>query len=366
MSHTYDRPTRFLIRGILVTWLVTKLLSYRLWLSDRPFPVLPALSVFEPVPAWVHSGLLWMALLLLTVSMLFPEKKLLMALVLLETASCLLDQNRWQPWEYFFVFLIAAAAFLRETNALKSAWITLLSGLYFFSGLYKINNGFIHDVWQQLVLHRWLHIGTSNSWLLRLGYTLGFIEMLAGLGLLIPVFRKQSAILLMIMHAWILWLIGPLGLHQNSVVWPWNGLLIVLLYALFFRSNGLVWQSPFRFAVGRFILLCWWILPMLYPFGYWDRYFSGALYSGGVAQLYICNNGTPIPGTQHAIARKINGISCEQPVSYYKWCMQELNVVPVEETRTYRAAIQQLQMQYPQLRFFMVKHGFQTDVQEWK
>lgn len=366
LSVSYNRSTRWLIRGILLGWLLSKFLSYRLWLPERSFPLLPVADLFHSIPPIVQVILFGLSVATLLISLFMPHRKLLILLLLLEILSCLFDQNRWQPWEYFFLFTIAAAALLRDAHALRSAWITLLGGLYFFSGLYKINNGFIHDVWQQLILHRWLHIHTSNTWLLRAGYGIGCVEMLAGIALLLPGFRKQAALLLLFLHVVILWVLGPLGLNQNSVVWPWNALLIGLLYGLFLRPNGFVWQSPLRYAMGRWILLGWWVLPLLYPLGYWDRYGSGALYSGGVPQLYICTT-QPISGTEHAHNKSIPGIGCTEPVSYYKWCMQELNVVPVEEPRTYRAAIQQLQKRYPQaLRFYMVQHGYRPTVQEWK
>lgn len=351
---------------VIPCWLLTKILSYKLWLADHSFPMAPITDLTNRLPAIIHNLLLWGSLACMLIFLARPQKWILTILLTLELLSCLGDQNRWQPWEYFFLFFTAAYIFVKQPDRQVSGWKWMLGGLYFFSGLYKIGNGFIHDVWQNLVLIRWLGFHDINPWLLRFGYSLGLVEMMAGIGILFAASRKISAGILILMHLWILLVIGPAGIGINSVVWPWNLLMICLLYVLFLAKKSCALLSPVSNGYHIGVLIAWWLLPWLHMFGKWDNFLSSALYSGGVPQLYICPGNEKLSAglSQYSI-QSVKGIPCEKPVSYYQWGMQELNIVPNEEIRIYQSAIKNIGRAYPgNNRYYLVRHGFKTTVQE--
>jgi len=81
-------------------WLVQKLLSWKLWVTERTIPIVPCFDLLENTPGFIHWFLLGASIFLLLYLLIWPnEKSLQIVLIILEIASCTLDQNRWQPWE---------------------------------------------------------------------------------------------------------------------------------------------------------------------------------------------------------------------------------------------------------------------------
>ena len=86
------RPA-FLLRLLLLTWIITKLLCFPLWLGDRDFPTVPVHDLLLQVRVYWHAILFWAAIGLMAVGILVPQRKLLAAILLLEVLSCLLDRH---------------------------------------------------------------------------------------------------------------------------------------------------------------------------------------------------------------------------------------------------------------------------------
>ena len=355
-----------LLRIACAAWLVTKLLCYKLWLATRLFPLAPVSDLFAGLPEAVHIILFAAS----SISMLFlifsPNRRTARVLLIAEILSCLCDQNRWQPWEYQFLFMTAAYVFVKDEDRLRFNWQLVAAGIYFFSGISKFNSSFIHDIWQNLILHHFFAIEHTNTWMLRAGYLLPVAEMLAGIGLLTIRMRRLSILFLAIMHLLILMGIGPFGLAINSVVWPWNIAMPVLLFRLFyyasFRYKQKINWKPFTWIT----LALWWIMPWLQLAGYWDKYLSSVLYSGGVEQLYICTD-NPAAKKQLAFAfeKKIN-VPCDSSVSLYKWSLAEMNVPPYPEPRVYKAVAKEWMKRYSEgnSKFIIIKPGFVPRVTE--
>src|ERR1019366_5120531 len=95
-------------RLICFFWLVAKAISWKVWLADRVFPIVPPFN-FLFVPSFIHLVLFIFSLSALLALFIFPSKRfLLISVIIIEVFSCLLDQNRWQPWEYQYIFIIIA------------------------------------------------------------------------------------------------------------------------------------------------------------------------------------------------------------------------------------------------------------------
>lgn len=356
-----------LIRLISLAWIITKMICYKLWFSERFFPLVPVHEILSGLPAILHSTLFVISIGCMLLLLVSPGRKTIMVLLLAELLSCCLDQNRWQPWEYQFIFMYATFVFCKAEKDVMISWQLIVAGLYFFGGVGKLNSGFIHDTWKYLMLHRWLDIGQVNIWVTRAGYLLPLVEMIAGFCLLFSRTRKPAMWVLILMHLLILIMLGPAGLSINHVVWPWNILMIFLLYSLFNNKSFSVNAEVIRKPASWVVIICWWILPWFQLSGHWDKYLSSVLYSGGVEQLFIC---TDNPAAKKDLGKYMDSsfsvIPCSPVLSVYNWGIREIRTAPYPEQRIQKAMIRAWKKKYPGKtdRFYIYKPGFAYTVKE--
>lgn len=271
-----------------------------------------------------------------------------------EIMSCLLDQNRLQPWDYLYMFTLFI--FMANAGNQKLATIAfafILVSTYFYSGLGKLNEGFLQTIWSKMILHLFLKIPAKTvqqTWLFYGGLCAGFFELMAGIGLLFLKTRRISAGLLMLMHLFILLFIGPAGLNYNRIVWPWNIAMIFYLYYIFVKNEKI--DLSFKFLLsGRNIpvLICWGILPILNLVGYWDNYLSSGIYSGKLPQMLICIKDTSkCPGLKRFCKPDYRHLcnGCNT-IDLGYWAISETNVAPYPEMRVYKKLQHKLVLQYP-------------------
>ncbi len=368
MLRDYNQPV-IVLRIISIAWICSKLICFRLWGANRLFPLVPVHDSLSNIPPFVHGFLFGLSLLLMFLFLFFPGRKMAAFIILPELFSCCLDQNRWQPWEYFFLFMLLAYVFTKREKELPGTWLLIMAGLYFFGGIGKMNTAFIHDTWKYLMLHRWLDISTNNIWVTRSGYLLPLLEMLAGLGLLVKQSRKISILILIGMHLVILLMLGPAGLNINHVVWPWNTALAILLLLIFYSAQQISFTIPADKPFVWVVLLCWWILPWFRFTGHWDRYLSSVLYSGGVEQLFICTESKAAVGDMGSyMDPSFSVIPCSPVLSVYNWGIKEMRTAPYPEPRIRNAIIKAWKEKYPgsNHRFYIYKPGFAYTVKELK
>ena len=365
----YQIPFYQLCWFFFPAWIITKLICYKLWLADRIFPLVPVRFFTADLPNAFHLSLFVISMACMIWMMVKPAKAIAALLLVVEIVSCLLDQNRWQPWEYQFIFMLAAYVFSKEEKSVLAYWRMIMAALLFFSGFCKFNSAFIHDVWNHLILHRWLHIQTGPEWLSRLGYLLPLIEMAAAIGLLFRKTVKYAVLILVAMHMLILLMFGPFGLNINSVIWPWNVLMLSLLLLLFFRTEPVFEQTLLMRPFFWIVLMCWWILPWTRQSGYWDKYLSAVLYSGGVEQLFICsNNSEATEATARFYEKQFRVIPCDSSIAAYYWGMKEMNTAPYPERRVYEGIAKKWRERFHDstARFYIFKPGFRIKVEELK
>src|SRR5271155_4062650 len=126
-------------------FLAGMLLSPKLWLSSRSYPLCPIIDGLPEVP-FPFDYVWFVALLaLLTAILIVPRPaRLLVAFVGLAGLLSLLDQSRWQPWVYQYLFMgVALAAYPwgdpeaqpeRRAAALNACRV-IVAATYFWSGL---------------------------------------------------------------------------------------------------------------------------------------------------------------------------------------------------------------------------------------
>ena len=137
------RPGAGLLAGLVA--------SSELWIElERSFPRSPVITIDPGIGVAVEYLLSLGLGILLGYFALYPGKTSLVWPILACLAFLIfLDQNRIQPWVYFYSVILVAVAADRD-NALRNARI-VLSGLYFWSGIHKLNLGFSEEVLPSLV-----------------------------------------------------------------------------------------------------------------------------------------------------------------------------------------------------------------------
>ncbi|HWD90427.1 MAG TPA: hypothetical protein VG367_20010 [Mucilaginibacter sp.] len=229
----------------------------------------------------------------------------------------------------------------------------LLVATYFYSGLCKLNEGFLHVVWTNMILTRFLRVPPgirSQSWVYYSGYLLGLAELLAGTGLLFIKTQITSAKILVAMHLFILLLLGASGFKAYEVLWPWNISLILLLYFIFLKDKEkiVVFASITR-GWNKLVVICWGILPVLSFWGYWDKSLSSNLFSANLPGMIICiRDTTACKPLQRFCYTKDSRHLCngQAKIDIQTWARMETNVSVYPEMRVYEALQKKLEKQY--------------------
>ena len=345
-------------RLICFFWIIAKIISWKVWLANRLFPVVPPFN-FLFVPSFIHTVLFILSLVTLFVLLLFPlKKKIQISVIVIELLSCLLDQNRWQPWEYQYIFIILALIinYKNEKNTVSVIAFTLIA-LYFFSGISKFNLVFSKHLQNQISTE--LFFSKSNSYLYNLfiyhaGYLAAFIETVLGIGLFFNRTKKAAAIFLIIMHLLLLIILGSLGINYNAIIWPWNIVMIFLLYIIFIsNSTTSINLQILNKGWNRLFIAFLGILPFFNFFGYWDFYLSSSLYSYRTPDMYICiHKQGSSKVLKNFFSLNKNKFLCDSNstlINILSWSVKEIDVPPYPEVRIYKSIKEQLIKRYPDM-----------------
>jgi len=323
------------------------LLAPYLFLSVRTYPRAPALEGWPLLPFPLDVVVLVALIGALGGVALAAKPRWWAAaaggLVLILAAD---DQSRWQPWFYQYGAMIAGLAVARDAADALAAWRAVLIGLYFWSGIQKLNATFMTHLFPWLVdpltsllpiaMHRLL----LGSWLV-----VPVAEIAVAVGLAVPRLRNAAVVGAITTHVVVLALLGPLGRRTNAVVWPWNAAMAVLAALLFWnegRAAGHV-LLPRRLGAHAGALVLFGLVPLLSFSGHWDAYLSGALYSGNVKAAVI--------GLPEAVAARLPDVARRHVVrnragasvlDVHEWSMDELGVPSYPEDRVFRAVAREV------------------------
>ena len=351
-------PTSLVVRIVVVALLVGLALSWRVWLPiDRGFPLVP---LVESIPVLygvggdaLLVGLLLAGLLFLLVdpSARFPRFMITFAIILLVVE----DVVRLQPWIWVYMLLLwslprgkrergkgkgeGGGSEGGESSLLGRRLLLILSGLYVWSGLLKMNVAFAREVLPWFVEPFGLHaFAAEQVWL---GWIAAAIEAAIGILLLMRSTRRVAAIGATALH---LFIMLSLTLHGwNLIVIPWNVVMILLVWITVRLHRD---DAPARHAARAriapahvVIVLLVWIMPLLFLVRLWDGYLSGSLYSGAnTTALFFFHESdrARLPAIPRAAHYFVEGTS-EEIISIDTWCSEELGVPFYPEERYYRS-----------------------------
>ena len=354
-----QKPSR-LLQVTCLFWLVAKLISYKVWTTYRLFPIVPVFDIASDIPGWLHLFFYAVSLASLVILLVKPQQRLVMIILLVsELCSVLMDYTRWQPWEYQYLFILFIFLINKEDRNIKALVAFLLVALYTYSGLHKLNTGFLLQIWDNMILRSLFHMSHSirgTSPVYYGGYILGSLELCCGLALLFKKTQRTVACLLIVMHLFNLLWLGPLGANYNIIVWPWNIAMAILLYILFISDKVTLFKPVFA-RLNIVVFIAWGVLPALNIFGYWDHYLSGSLYSGKLPLMGICTNGAKEFKPFLSDTDKYQFCAGKPYIKLQSWAMKELNVPPYPQERIYYKIAGAIYHNYPGSSCFIYTYG---------
>lgn len=332
-----------LLAGVGLGWLA----SVKLWVNSRAFPRLPAFDAFPALPSPFDAVFLGLLLVSLLVAVRFFRPA--MAFFLSGTLFLYLsDQQRGQPWFYLY-WVLLLAAWLPTGPALGVARV-IVAAVYVWAGVQKCNPDFFRLVVPYMIepIANWFPpagVSVATSLL----QATPAIEIFVGTALWLPRLRMAALITLTAVHTVALLLLGPLGHTYNLVVWPWNIAMIALAFVLFWHAEtDATWRALRRSRPAMLVALSVSFLPALSYSGWWDSYFSFALYSGNTAKAdFIITPGLaarlpePLRPFAHPLREDVvTAIPALKGLAMFdvqSWAQNETGAPPIPEPRSFRS-----------------------------
>lgn len=326
-------------------------LSPRLWITDRAFPTVPALSGLADLPNGICLALTFGMVFCTLIALVLPRPRFfLFAIPILGAALVLFDMNRLQPWFYQYLLMFLALGLVRwdrseDSNAKYALAIcgVILGFLYIWSGIQKANPAFATSVFPWLLepLSKQLGEGIAS-----MPFIAPVFETLIGILLIVPWTRTVGIIGAAGMHLLLLFLLGPFGHVYNSVIWPWNAAMLAMVFVVFLKNEEAVLRPALKPVLGKAVVVLVGIMPLLSFFEKWDDYISASLYSGRTKDGWIMLTGEAanrftgsLTRTEHArLKDAFDGYSLD----ITGWSMAELNVPLYPERRVYDGVAKKL------------------------
>ena len=289
----------WLKRGLVAALLAGLLLSPRLWVSTREYPLVPFSEFLPLLPYpldYLLFGLFGGLLVLILIFRGRLEGAFVVAALALAVVLVLQDQGRLQPWFFQYSFMLAAVGFFSlrrlSTQGAMNTCRLIVAFTYVWSGLQKAHVSFAENVYPWLTEPLASHLPSGAASFIGYGaYAVPVMETAIGLGLLVRPLRKPAVVGAILMHAFILFTIGPWGHDYNSVVWPWNVAMVAFVLTLFWgppdNPSFLAVVKPGGSAFRAVVLVLFAFMPMLNFVGLWDSYLSASLYSGSTETGYV-------------------------------------------------------------------------------
>lgn len=343
-SFSIETRLKWINRTVYFFLVVGILLSLRLWLSDRLFPLSPFFDGFSLRPP-IDLALLSLFLIAVGLNFFLLRKAILYLIVAMLILIMSSDQMRLQPWVFIYFLLLLPFLFTSgwtDNHYVMNSIQLVIPGVYVWSGLHKLNHNFIDytkSILQQVTgIKDLLPDSFANIILL-----IPVVEIITGLALIFPKFRNVGVAGATTIHISILILIGPFGAGMNSIIWPWNIAMICLVMFAFYRQTNkivLFVSHPLNVRILNIILVVLvWLLPSMNFFKLWDHYLSFSLYSGKINDFYIAVNQNELKKIDkdlHNYFVKIDGLQGGEIIDIQKWSMEELNVPFTGQRRVFK------------------------------
>lgn len=342
--------------------------TWRLWLGQSEFPRIPLIPVLPPLNPMLISGVIGLILLDLLLSPTSSNRRgrELFFLSVLFGLTFLLNQHSLQTWAYQFGVMALLWASAKPMLALKLIRLFVIS-IYIYSALSKLDLHFVGGGGAFLLegLLEGTGINTERwpDWL-----TFGAIaampifELLVGIGLLIPSWRKAALVGSILVHLSLLKTLGPWGLNHSWGVLTWNVYFIVQNLLLFSKLPEESSDKPNRGIedlFATFLLLVVITLPILNMFGFYDQWPSWAVYTSRQERITILieeSQQEMLPESARSHLDPPKPLESWRRVNLGAWSLKELGVPIYPQTRFHLAILGKWQQDHPELNPKVILH----------
>lgn len=317
------------------------LLSKSLWYpANRQFFLVPMFDFMTLDFGNIGNIILFVGLLLsLVLALFYYKKNILLTAIVLFAILMLQDITRVQAWsyQYFLTFVILFIDWQKPRDSAFVALQYIMIFTYFWSGLQKLNPHYVEVVHPWLFgVYKWSEpFADIGNW----AYASALFEALIGIGLMFKKSRKLSVIGGLGMHVFILAMIGPWGEDWNSVVYPWNIVMMALLLLLFWRKPEekqppSLFQLP-QTSIQWLVFVLFGVLPAFNFFTKFPETISMTMYNGATSELSVFFDEPEAPDCIPDVTQKhIYPFAHGYYMSLDNWGGSELNV-PIYDLPTY-------------------------------
>lgn len=346
-----ERRLSVVVRAVAVSLLLCLAFSWRLWLSTRLYPLVPAFGLVPRFPWPLDAAVLALLVALLVALAIRPlSRPLAGATVALFVVLFAQDQSRLWPSFYLFFFLLLVLLGHDREGGEAGAGRTLagmrfaVAMAYFWGGVQKLNPHFFHEEFPWFIKPLTDHLRGPIPGLPVLGGFAAVCEVLFALGLLTTRFRGVALCEGLAMHALILVCIGPLRGDWNDGAWIWGQAMAVLLVLLFYAA------PPFRLATmfaGKAVrnlpqalaVVFLGALPVLNNVNRWDSALSFNIYTGNVSRAHVIMHADAAAALPPELAAHVHVQGEWAVLDPNLWSMRQFNAGVYPEERIFRAIL---------------------------
>jgi hypothetical protein len=328
-------------RFLLASMLGTLLLSKKVWLTERNFPLVPIFDFFPTLPPPIDF-LVYSVVLVLSMYQLvnLSSRKTLYALFGLFIFLLLGDQMRWQPYNIQYLLMLVGLIYIptRSEDVIKVFRLILVT-YFIWSGIQEFSVSFVDFYFPWLVgpFSKIFPAG-MEPYVRAGGYLFPIINILTGIGLLFQKTRNYSVILGITIEVFLFYSLSPIANAWNYAILPFNlamaGLLFVLFYNTEFPLKSVFWSRSFY--LHPFTLVFFSLLPILSFFGLYDRMQSFNVYSGKsfYAKIYVTEE--LVNKLPDGIKRYVYRPAMDEPyIETTYWISDAVSVDPYSEKRVF-------------------------------
>lgn len=341
---------------LAIAFLGTFLLSFKLWISTRFYPVVPVFSFLRAVFPWDY--ILFFCALISSVCLFISsesKKKLFtVTTVILILLLGICDQSRWMPYNYLYLCLLTATLVYYWNN--KPSLLTInaarliVSFVYVWAGIHKINYNFIFNGFPSSIPPFIAQVSFLQPLVLVGGCLIPFVEIFIGLGLLTRKFRLCALFAALLTHCVIIFQYLTGGLVFVPAVFYWNMMMIALVITLFLGTRISLKEIFLRqskiliFPLGLVLF----IIPVTSFFYDVDTYLSWSIFAGKkeliepVSISKSVRDGFPAEIQKYTFKSSATVSSERYFLDVYKWSLGELGVFPYPEKRVFAAIVDTL------------------------
>lgn len=354
ISMSEDERLTAMVRAVAVSAVLCIVCSWRLWLSNRLYPLVPMFGIVPPFPA--VGDVLALAALLgsLGALVVWPRSKPLAAAVVGGFALFFTqDQCRLWPsfYEMFFCFLLLLGR--RRCGGEQEASRTLMgmrflvAAVYVWGGVQKLTPHFFREEFPWFIQPLTDLLPFPLPFPAAVGAAAAVFEILFGIGLLTRRFKTVALWEAIAMHAVILVCIGPLRGNWNDAAWIWSLTMAARAWLLFSTAPPFSLQTMFaapglRSLPQAVAVVCVGLLPLLNNLNRWDSALSFNVYTGNVGTATVLMDPAAVVRLPAEVARHVTLEGEWAVLDVNVWAMHEFNAGAYPETRVFRRLFAQV------------------------